>query len=234
MAKKNIEIDQLGLVPFYKRRDTGSVKIRINGADIRVTMPSWMPYRVASLYVSQKIDWIKTHLKESTVIRDGLAIGKEHTLRLRHTDSSRFRSQISNKTLTVNIPSGLDPHGRLVQEKLLGYVKKVLMLEAEALIIPRVRAYAKQYDYTVNAISIKDLKSRWGSCTSEQDLAFSLFLIQLPWPEIDYVIFHELAHTKHMNHGVEFWQLVSKHVTNYKELRRVMKGYSPQVVDSIN
>ena len=68
---------------------------------------------------------------------------------------------------------------------------------------------AEQLGREVTHISVRDTTSRWGSCTRSGRLSFSWRLILAPRPVLDYVVAHEVAHLKHMNHGAAFWQTVA-------------------------
>lgn len=230
MSQKIIHVDGVGDVPFYKRSGTNNIKIRISGSEIKVSMPLWVPYKAAVLYVSQRANWIAENLQKATLLHDGSKIGKDTILRLESSGSERYSSRQRGNELIIKIPATETPESKAVQEKITKYAIKALQREAEELLLPRIRNMATQQNFEVNTIEIKNLKSRWGSCSNKKDLAFSLFLIQLPWHCIDYVIYHELAHTIHMNHSRNFWDLVETLVPDYKLIRKEMKQYSPHVV----
>ncbi len=230
MSQKVINVDGIGDVPFYKRRDAATIKIRVSGSDIKVSMPMWVPYKAAVAYVSQRSEWIVANRKPSAVLNPGSKIGKNTVLRLQPADVIRFSSKYTNNQLIIRFPSQYSIDSRVVQERVKKYAISALQREAEELLLPLVRKNAAVGNFSVNKIEVKNLKSRWGSCSSRKDLAFSLFLIQLPWHCIEYVIYHELAHTIHMNHSAEFWALVAQFVPNYKDIRREMKQYSPHIV----
>ncbi|TXH35794.1 MAG: M48 family peptidase [Rhodospirillaceae bacterium] len=82
-----------------------------------------------------------------------------------------------------------------------------LKLEARREIEMRAHAKAEQIGRKIKRITIRDTKSRWGSCTSEGELSFSWRLVLAPRHVLDYVISHEIAHLKEMNHGPRFWKL---------------------------
>ncbi len=229
MAQKLILVDGVGEIPFYKRKGISNVRIRINGYDVRVTLPPWMPYKAAVMYVQQKADWISQHRTEKTFLDEDVLIGKQHRLRIKKSSGKRFSARITDSEINVSMPYYAKIDSKDVQKKLEKYSQKALLIESEDFIIPQVRDIAKKFNATVNTVEIKNLKSRWGSCSSNQDLAFSLFLVQLPWECIDYVIIHELAHTKHMNHSKHFWNLVEKMEPNYKAIRKSLKHYSPHI-----
>ncbi len=230
MSQKIIPIDGVGDVSFYKRKDTRNIKIRISGSDVRVSLPLWVPYKAAKLYVEQKSTWINQHKKTKAFLTNGSQVGKQHTLHIKRTTNDRYSGKISASRIFVTIPMDAEIDSEATQKKFEKYVLKALMIEAEEVVMPRVRDLAYEHDFTINTIEVKNLKSRWGSCDSKNNLAFSLFLIQLPWECIDYVIYHELAHTRHMNHSKDFWQLVSQYSPNYKLIKLKMKQYSPHII----
>lgn len=87
----------------------------------------------------------------------------------------------------------------------------------------RVSHYAHMLGVTYGKISIRDQKTRWGSCSSEGNLSFNWRLILAPPDVLDYVVIHELCHRKEMNHSKEFWALVESLMPHYKECRKWLK-----------
>ena len=76
-----------------------------------------------------------------------------------------------------------------------------------------------------SAWTLRDMKTRWGSCSSAGNLNFNWRLSLLPEPLCDYVIVHELAHRLEMNHSARFWMQVAQILPDYKERRRLLKAY---------
>lgn len=87
----------------------------------------------------------------------------------------------------------------------------------------RVSHYAHMLGVTYGKISIRDQKTRWGSCSSEGNLSFNWRLILAPPDVLDYVVIHELCHRKEMNHSKDFWALVESLMPDYKECRKWLK-----------
>lgn len=85
-------------------------------------------------------------------------------------------------------------------------VRELLRKAARQILVPRVAAFAKEYGYTYRRIFIKDLTSRWGSCSEHGNINLNLWLLLLPSQYVDYVIKHELAHLSELNHSPRFWQ----------------------------
>jgi predicted metal-dependent hydrolase len=98
------------------------------------------------------------------------------------------------------------------------YKAEVLVLVNE-----RLEYYNKYYNLKYNRISIRNQKSRWGSCSKKGNLNFNYKILQLP-PEIrDYIIVHELCHLQEFNHSKDFWNLVKVAIPNYVEVRNGLK-----------
>jgi predicted metal-dependent hydrolase len=102
--------------------------------------------------------------------------------------------------------------------------------QAKQFLPKRVEALAARHGFTYNKIAIKKIHSRWGSCSAQNNLNFSLYLMCLPDDLVDYVILHELCHTVHKNHGVRFWALMDA-VTDGKARQQaaLMRKYSAQL-----
>lgn len=87
----------------------------------------------------------------------------------------------------------------------------------------RTRQLAAQYGFKVNVITIKNIKTRWGSCSTKNNINLNLRLMMAPEQVIDYVIIHELCHTVEMNHSQNFWKLVESIIPDYKQSKRYLK-----------
>ena len=103
--------------------------------------------------------------------------------------------------------------------------RKRLRQRAGEMIRERVEYYAPKMGVTYNRIFIKEQKTRWGSCSSSGNLNFNWKLILIEEELLDYVVVHELAHRKQMNHSQQFWQEVEKILPDYKERRRRLKEF---------
>lgn len=87
----------------------------------------------------------------------------------------------------------------------------------------RIAHFNVAYNFTVNRISIKNQKSRWGSCSKKGNLNFNYRVALLPERLADYVILHELCHLGEFNHSLRFWDLVAKTMPSYKKIRQEFK-----------
>lgn len=100
---------------------------------------------------------------------------------------------------------------------------KLLKKQAHVLAIEKVLEWNKIYNFEFNSISIKNQKTRWGSCSQNKNLNFNYKIIHLPTNLLDYLIVHELCHLKELNHSKSFWQLVSLAIPDYKLRRKALK-----------
>ena len=94
----------------------------------------------------------------------------------------------------------------------------------------RVAYFAQVVGVTYGRITIRNQKTRWGSCSSKGNLNFNCLLMLTPPEVIDYVVVHELCHRKEMNHSKAFWNEVEKVCPNYKESVRWLKESGSQVM----
>lgn len=96
---------------------------------------------------------------------------------------------------------------------------------ARKLALERLEHFNKHYGFEYKSVSIKNTKTRWGSCSAKKNLNFNYKILFLAPEERDYVIVHELCHLKEMNHGPKFWKLVAEQSPNWKTIRKsIRKG----------
>ncbi|MEZ4773180.1 MAG: SprT family zinc-dependent metalloprotease [Bacteroidia bacterium] len=97
---------------------------------------------------------------------------------------------------------------------------------AKKYLIQRTQHLAQMTGSSVNVISVKNVKSKWGSCSGKKNINLNWYLIFLPIPLIDYVIIHELMHLREMNHSQNFWNWVNKFYPGYKAADAKIKNMS--------
>jgi len=87
----------------------------------------------------------------------------------------------------------------------------------------RTSFFNQHYGFRIDSISIRNQKSRWGSCSKKRNINFNYKLIFLPENMSDYVVVHELCHLKELNHSQKFWNLVRETVPDYESIRKELK-----------
>lgn len=95
-------------------------------------------------------------------------------------------------------------------------IERHLRRRAEQELASRVQDLAAQNGFTVNRVTVRNQKSRWGSCSRRGTISLNWRLIQMPAHVSDYIILHELAHLRHMNHSSRFWQEVERLCPDYR------------------
>jgi predicted metal-dependent hydrolase len=103
---------------------------------------------------------------------------------------------------------------------------KAVRKQAETFVRQRTRELNQIYGFEYRRITIRNQRTRWGSCSRKGNLSFNYRIILLPPELADYVIVHELCHLQEMNHSKNFWVLVAKVVPNPKKVRRALRRYS--------
>ena len=103
------------------------------------------------------------------------------------------------------------------------------ILQAKKIFPERTAYFAERMGVTYNRITIREQKTRWGSCRSAGNLNFNWKLVLMPSELLDYVVVHELAHRKEMNHSPRFWAVVEKELPDYRERREKLKKMGKQL-----
>ncbi|MCK4810040.1 MAG: M48 family metallopeptidase [Candidatus Omnitrophica bacterium] len=97
--------------------------------------------------------------------------------------------------------------------------------EARKKLISRLEELSKQHGFTYNRIFIRNQRTRWGSCSAKNNINLNIKLIQLPDKLIDYIILHELVHTRIKNHSKDFWTELNRLIGNARILRAEIRTY---------
>lgn len=229
MPAKTFELPDLGTIYVYKRKGTRNIRLSVNGdGKIRVTMPTWLPYTAGVTFAAQKQSWLAEHQAKAEDLEDGQRIGKYHTLRFVEKQTGKVQTRVTANEIIINIPP--ETMADELQKAAHQAAQRALKTEAEQLLPQRLASLAKQQGFSYKDAGVRHLKTRWGSCNSKHEITLNYYLMQLPWELIDYVLIHELAHTKQLNHSKAFWQVVEAAMPTYKERRKQLKHYQPSVL----
>ena len=171
---------------------------------IQVVVPAGLAEADAVGFVNRHVGWVKSRLARlppSRPFAEGAHIpvlGEDHIIR--HEPFTRG--------LGVREAGEIRVGGRA--EHLPRRVRDFLVAEARERLAGRAAVLAAALGAKVRGITVRDTRSRWGSCTSTGRLSFSWRLILTPPPVFDYVVAHEVAHLLEMNHSPRFWALVAR------------------------
>jgi predicted metal-dependent hydrolase len=97
--------------------------------------------------------------------------------------------------------------------------------QARLLVHEQLIELNRHYGFTYGQVSIRDQKTRWGSCSSKKNLNFNYKIVFLPPHLVDYIIVHELCHLEEFNHGKQFWDLVARTIPHHESCRNELRVY---------
>lgn len=231
MATRQVFIDGIGQVTLAKRRGTRNLRLSINAnGRIRVGLPHWVSYKTAVNFAKARRDWITEQqvLNQQAVLRSGVKVGKAHTLYF-HKDPElkTIKTRLDKITIYVNSPH--DEADTRVQHRAHLACERALAAEAKTILPRRAESLSSLHGYPYKELRIRKLTSRWGSCSSQRVITLSYFLMQLPWELIDYVILHEIVHTRHLDHGPDFWRALEELAPGAKALQKEIRAHKPRV-----
>ncbi len=196
-----------------------SLRVKKDGSVI-VRSPRLVPEFVIARFVESSHEWIKQQQEKLALspillsARQVLYFGVTYTVKVSSKKDGTIR--FVNDTCIV-APFSLT--GVSVKNSLMTHIKHA----ARDYIVMRLPVLARRMDCTYTALRFGQQKTRWGSCSSRKSLQFNWRLAHAPKEVIDYVIIHELAHTKEMNHGKKFWELVEKYDPDFRLHKRYLQ-----------
>jgi predicted metal-dependent hydrolase len=233
MPYKQFMLDENVPVSIYKRRTSRSLRLSIGASgEVRVSIPTWAPYSAGLNFARSKYDWILSQRRPRQLLIEGQSVGKGHHLRfVAKTGINKPSGRVVPGAVLVNHPPELASSDLTVQKAARDGSIRALRAQAKQLLPQRLATLAEIHHFSYSSITIKQLKSRWGSCDQEKVIVLNLFLMQLPWDYIDYVLLHELMHTRIMRHGPDFWRAMTELQPNTMTLRKRLHDYQP-VLDS--
>jgi predicted metal-dependent hydrolase len=182
-----------------------TLRIDAGGRGLRVTVPPGIARGEVDRFLIRHQGWLEQRLAkvpDRPHVRPGIKIplrGVPHLIV--HEPASRGTVEVG----TVEGAPALIVHGdrRHLSRRVADFLKREAKREIEALVARHTGVIGKR----AKAIRFKDTSSRWGSCTSDGTLSFSWRIMMAPAPVINYLVAHEVAHIREMNHGPKFWKL---------------------------
>lgn len=231
-----IHYPKIGDITYKRNLRARRLTIAIrNTRGVRVTIPGVLSFKTAESFVLSKSGWIVeklNQLKETQLKTLGFEEfrTRDHILRFFPTTSDKIRVRVVKPEIIIFYPEQLGFENGMVQQAAIRGIETAYRNEANEYLPERVHYLAEKFGYRFNAIRIKKTSSRWGSCSAMNNINLSIFLMKLPNELIDFIILHELCHTRHKNHGKKFWSELEV-VTNgrAKELSKMIKGYTARV-----
>lgn len=158
---------------------------------------------------------------------NGQKIGASHSIHFIESATSTPRGSIKGREIHITMPAHTDITNDEVQNTARRTVRRALQQQAESYLPRQLRYLAEQHGFVYSQVTFGNAKGRWGSCTSKGVIRLNIALMKLPLGLIDYVLIHELAHTKELNHSSRFWSIVEAAYPHYKSARKQLKQFNP-------
>jgi predicted metal-dependent hydrolase len=214
-----------------KRRTIGFV---INDVGLSVVAPKWVTVTQIEESIAEREDWIirKTfEWQEFAKKRDSLRVewgdgakvrylGAEITVRLDDSaEVTKAGALFEGNLLRIALPP------QASDEQIKNRVESWLQSRAKVIFSERIPFYSQKLGSAPTKWALSSARTRWGSCAHDGSIRLNWRLVQFPLDIIDYVVAHELAHLKELNHGPEFWRTVGELFPDYEKKRRWLKQF---------
>ncbi len=203
--------------------------LRLNPKErvFHLVIPRGMSLSKAQAFAEEHDRWMKEKLRDlprPVRYKNGAAIpilGRCRTLKIIHSVNLKTTEVLLKHNELLVFTNLEDPTMRIER-----FLKKLAKEELTKLSIEKAERIGKK----VKAVSVRDTKSRWGSCSQDSRLSYSWRLIFAPAAAFDYVVAHEVAHLRHLDHGDNFWGLCKKLSDDYFEGHFWMQNHGHELM----
>ena len=227
---QTLQDNEFGTITIKRSALARSVRLKIDreGALI-VSMPKRTPLYFAKQLINEAREQVRTSLSKTsqqlTILQHGDVIGKSHRLVLRQ--GGTLHGRIIGTFIEITVPLHLQSESPEVQSYIKELALKALRTQAKAYLTRQLQNLAQTHGFKYTTVRFSNAGTRWGSCSSNGTISLNIWLMQLPFELIDYVIIHELCHTRQMNHSPAFWGLVEGILPDFRTRRRALKDRKP-------
>lgn len=194
---------------------------------IEVKAPFFMPGFMIRQFVEKNSDWVE---KKKQLVQNPMSLPKTYT----HGETFFYLGNAYSLDIGDYTSISIKEDKLLFPKALLFRAKKELeywyIRQAKEIITSQVQRYAEEMKTSYIAITFSDTKSQWGRCTHDNRLQFSWRLVMAPLLVLNYVVVHELAHTKEKNHSYLFWSIVRGVTPSYKQQIKWLKTHGTTLV----
>lgn len=186
--------------------------------DIVVTLPRWGSVAEARAFAAQHLEWIATERlrREGEAAARAWSVGADIWLRGERHTIERNGGVVRAGDIRAAAPDGVSP-----AEALRAAIRRQARIELPA----RLLELAASADLSVARVSVRNQRSRWGSCSSRGSIALNWRLLLMPPDVRDYVLWHELMHLKRGDHSPAFWKLVEGVCPGYRDARAWLRAH---------
>ena len=206
---------------LVRRRGRRGVGLKVDETGLTVSAPSTMPLariealvRESERWVVRKVaEWSERRVPRPSWVEGALLPYLGGTLRLALVAATRPSAALDAGTLVVATPDG---SGESIRRVVVAWYKRT----ARVHLAGRLDALARRAGIAQPRLFLSSALARWGSCNTRREVRLAWRLVKAPAELVDYVICHELAHLRHMNHSAAFWAEVERQCPGHAELRK--------------
>ncbi len=230
MASKRLVADNdFGQIIIHTRRGARNITMRVKPDGLHLTVPSRSLLKkvleVLQPYRKQLLEQLEQIAPKPVDLSFRIHADCFH-LSLASSKLKHFTIRREEEEMIIYCPENVDFKREDVQKLVRSAILRAMKKAAETYLPPLLSMWAERFGLTYRKVRITGARSRWGSCSAARTISLSCYLMLLPAKLMDYVILHELAHTKEMNHGPRFWELLDG-MTEGKALllRKELRAY---------
>jgi len=228
-----IQDEEFGKITIRRSAKATSVRVRVApDGTLHASLPIYAPtFLVKRLLKNSrdKLRVIMSQAKPEYNYENGMQIGKSHTLIVQISTNQAPSVTRHGQQIIIKSPAHIGLNNPELSRRIRDVIITSLRIEAKSYLPKRLSYLAQKYGFTYDKTRFSHASGRWGSCSSNGTISLNIALMKLPFELIDYVIIHELSHTRQMNHGPAFWGLVGQADPNYQLHRRALKLQNPSI-----
>lgn len=208
-----------------------SLSVKPSG-EVRLTMPLRLSESEGLAFLESKLDWVEQTRQRQALRHPKQVIElpyatRNHVLRLSPGAGTRCSIKLTESELIISYPAELSYTDPSVQSSIQSGIEQAWRVEAKSYLPTRVEELSRQFSLPCSTVTIRNTRTRWGSCSPSNTLSLSIHLMKLPDHLIDYILLHELCHTRHKNHGPHFHALLNQLTEGrHKAYHRELKSYT--------
>ena len=214
-------------LPYRVRRSDRARRVRVSvdaRGEVYIVLPLRSPERAAAAAIVELRPWIDRRLAEASAVREQIAargdalpyLGRELVLR-----REPGRSRVHRRADELLVPA---------DERAGAAIERWYRRAAAQEIAPRLDAAVAALGTSYTKLTIRNQRTRWGSCSSTGAMSFNWRLLLAPEGVLDYVVWHEACHLRVMDHSTGFWSLVERYCPDYAVHRRWLRRHGTTLV----
>lgn len=212
MQNGELQDTELGRIVIKVNLRARNIILRVRPDAIYVTVPSGVTEREIKDVVDKyrlKLSKDREKVERKRIDLDYRIEADYFKLSLVRGERDKFLAHSELGNMTIICPPTANFDDEKLQEWLRKVILEALRRNAKIILPPRLYQLSNQFTLPYESVKINSSKGRWGSCSARKAINLSCYLMLLPRHLIDYVLLHELSHTKEMNHGDRFWALLN-------------------------